>query len=360
MKLATCALMGGNREAVSQEMLRSASTITDFFVLMNTGESADKACEQACNEFPDAYVSIWSPQGQELCVSGRNQCLRDAQILGADWALLLDTDERLHWRAELNIRATLESTDADIVLVRDDKGNYRKTKFFRLPAKGQWQTEQTDPPGGGSHEYFKQDEGSIVKVLHGCWFTELERDEDEQAKRMAAIEANCRDQVRTNPKSARSWYYLGEALGYNGKPDEALFALFNCYGCSDWQSEQDWCLYLAANIRMNQGQFRAAIEYCRLGGLAQPSWPEFPWLAAVCAAKGGAFEQAVAFADEAEALGPEQRANECQRDFFVNRLAWFEGPAGVSRVAHANLGHVAAALAASERYDALKEQRSTL
>lgn len=357
----TAALMGGNREAVSQDMLRSAASFTDRFLLVNTGPSADKAVDKAVAEFGDkCHVHYWHPLEGICAAKGRNVCLQKAQELGATWVLNLDTDERFVMREGLPIREMLDKTIADCLLLWDSTGTYRKFKFFRTPIKGTFQVEPTTTGEPGVHEYFMAMPSAKLQILGGAHFVELPRPPEQAAERMRGIERVSRLQVAENPKSSRSWYYLGETLAYRGAYEEALFALFNCYSTSDWVDERDWCLYKAAWASMGQGRMASAVEYCRLGAKAQPSWPEFPWLAAVACAKCSSWKEAIAFAEEAEALGSVQRQCQQTRMFFVNQDAWWEGPANVLRIAHANLNNVAEAKEAHERYLKLVEERQKL
>lgn len=356
MKLLTSVLMGGDREDLSQDALRSAAQFTDRFLLIRTDHTADTAIAQALEEYPHAIVEQIDWDGR--CSTGRNEQARLARKYGADWLLTLDTDERLVVPAGYDLRERLAKTTVDVILVRDATGDYRKTKFFRMPARGEYKEEPTADCSPGTHEYYQPGPGEVVAVLGGCYFLEIPKSPEVQSVRMAGIEAACRKQIACNPSSARSWYYLGDALANQMKCDEALFAFVNCHSVSDWPDEKWWCLYRAAWVRMSQGMMASAVEYCRLGGIAQPTWPEFPWLAAVGCAKCSAWEQAIEFALEAEALGFEQRIREHSRNFFVNRTAWWEGPADVLRRCYANIGEVEKAKAAHARFLELEIERS--
>src|SRR5574343_401843 len=106
----TSALMGGDREAISQDMLRSASSFTDLFLLVHTGPSADKAIAQAISEFGDKCVVHYDHTQPFCCTRLRNVCLTKAQELGATWVLNLDTDERFVQRDGRDLRQLLAST----------------------------------------------------------------------------------------------------------------------------------------------------------------------------------------------------------------------------------------------------------
>jgi hypothetical protein len=352
-------MMGGNREHQSQGMLESAAPYTDQFLLLHTGPTAETAVNLALARWPNSMVRHWDPGDAGVdCAVGRNICLYDAQRAGADWVLNLDTDEVLHVPPTVNLRHVLETTDADVILIRDYGGNYRKTKFFRAPIKGTYQVEPTAGVDVGVHEYFQPLPGAVCKVLPGVFFWEHPKPREVEDRRMAEIERVSRLQVQANPAGSRSWYYLGEALAYRCAFDEALFAFFACFDVSDWQDEKWWCYYKAAWARMGQGRMASAIEYCRLGAIGQPTWPEFPWLAAVCAAKCEAWEQAVEFALEADALAEDQREHECGRTFFANRTAWWEGPSNTLRVCYAHLGEVELAKRYHDKFGQMVEERS--
>lgn len=358
MKLITSCMMGGNREAVSQGMLTSAANITDQFLLLHTGPSAETAVNLALARWPNSLVRYWDPGEAGVdCAVGRNICLLEAEKAGADWVLNLDTDEILVIPSTVDMRHVLETTQADVLLIRDYSGSYRKTKFFRTPIRGRYVVEPTADRSVGSHEYFMPAPGAVCSAVPGVFFFEHSKPKDVEDRRMAEIERSSRVQVEANPKGSRSWYYLGEALAYRQAYDEALFAFFMCFDVSDWPDEKWWSYYKAAWARMGQGRMASAIEYCRLGGIGQPTWPEFPWLAAVCAAKCGAWEQAVEFALEADDLAEDQRRDETNRTFFVNRTAWWEGPSDVLRRCYANIGDPEQARKYHEKFQAMVEER---
>src|SRR5207237_1142256 len=137
--------------------------------------------------------------------AARNHALGVAALAGADWALTVDTDERMHWHG-LDLREYLAGLpeDVEVVDVREARGHYPKERLFRLPRKGGW--------GERVHEAFVMGAGNRRVEAPAARFSELPKTAEAQAAKVARDVRILRGVVKKEPGNSRAWYYLGQSL----------------------------------------------------------------------------------------------------------------------------------------------------
>lgn len=301
-------LAGGNRESVIAEAIQSADQLVDSFLLIDTGESAQEAIAVARTILGDR-CAVRKFEGEFDCATARNFALDCAGDTGADWALILDTDERMRAEPDM-VRRMLSEVQTETVLVAYALNSYKKTRFVRLPHTGRWD--------GIVHEAYLTGPTTLAK---GMTFWELPKTVEEDRERTKWIAAKCREGLEANPDCARYHYYLGDALSQLGEHSKAAESFLAAHKLSDWAEEVEWSLYRAAASMASDGRDAEAVE---LLTSVKANAPELPWYAAYLANQLGDNDRAVALAQEAIELGKYRRESECVG--FSCKFAWYDGP----------------------------------
>lgn len=222
----------------------------------------------------------------------RNQMLSDAAKGGWDWAIMLDTDERINFHAPAEeVREALGLAVSDVLMVKHDSGAYEKERFFRLPPRGHFH--------GPTHECFISDEGSGRGSLPADLMTfseipktaehlhdKLERDRD-------LLEEYCED----HPDDPRWWYYLGDTYANLGRRSDAKEAFWECQLLKGWNEEAAWANFRIAEIEVAEKEYERALHSALMGMSFRADYPEFPWLIGWCCYQLGRHEQAIYWAE---------------------------------------------------------------
>lgn len=223
--------------------------------------------------------------------AARNFGLDAARHLGAKWALIVDSDERINFHGE-DLREKLESTTADALLVEADNGFYAKEKFIRLASAAHYYGPTHEVLLGGSRDHFR-----------GVSFTEL-------LKTDAALEAKHRrdipllkEFIEKNPSDPRWWYYLGFALEGLKERKDAAAAFVRCTTLRRTGEEAAWSAFRAAEQLFALGRTVEAVSIAVKGLGANPTSAECAWIAAEIALNLGENDRAIAWARIAEAVG---------------------------------------------------------
>ena len=134
--------------------------------------------------------------------AARNFALDAAHELGADWAVTLDTDERIELRGD-DLRATLAGMSEGVLFLFDEQRTYKKERCFRLPMPERY--------SGPTHEGFAAYKVGL-RAAESAVFRELAKSEDGARKKFERDVAILEPYVRKNPQDPRWHYYLGESL----------------------------------------------------------------------------------------------------------------------------------------------------
>jgi tetratricopeptide (TPR) repeat protein len=340
MKIVSTTFTSNRAKDIIGDALRSVVDWCDLCIVI--GFDAD-------GERPGAALDVAREVcGNKLCLptdvprwtndtaSFRNYSLAVAARLGADWAIMLDTDERIDLRG-LDVRQSLAESKTDVVLIRQDDERYAKEKFFRLPAKHKWVGEVHECyPSPGPRE-----------TLPEAVFTELPKTQEQLVRReqTGTLPVLLR-QTRCDPKNGRAWFYLGQTWRILGELGLAHAAYKTCAKVSGWDEERAMACFRIAEILCIQGLHKKAIKWCLKAMVIDPGFAEFPWLAGYAASVLGQHERAVRFAAMALGVGYVPKVQ------FRDRRGWREGPYDIMRFSYAALGQQRRATAAKANYEA--------
>lgn len=339
MKIVSTTLTGNNA-AVIGDAIRSVVGWVDLCLVIDTGVT-DRSLEIAREVAGEKYVERQLRWINDFGAA-RNFALDAAHELGGDWAVTVDTDERLEPRGE-DLRAEAAAAAEGVLMVTHESGAYAKERLFRLPAKVRF--------SGPTHESYAAYEVG-VRTLEKARFIEVPKTPEAYRAKFERDVDILRRHTKAHPKDPRWFYYLGDSLQNLRRHDEAVRAYRACAALRGWNEESAWACYRAAECLIAIDRHAEAVEQCAAGLALHAGIAELPWLAAFASWKAGRPDQAVFWARLAIPMGWFMgRGRDAKRISFRNMSALYEGPFDVLRFALKALGDEAGA-AEAERLHA--------
>jgi tetratricopeptide (TPR) repeat protein len=319
MKIASVTLTGSNENIIA-DAISSVVDMVDLCIVVDTG-STDQSMQIAKSIAGDKFIPASFPWINDFAAA-RNYCLKAATDAGADWALVLDTDERMVFNGE-DVRKALNETTAGAVIVNHVNNTYGKVRFIKLPSPVEYM--------GPTHEVYPGYKvGSVT--LNNMRFDELGKNSEQLKFKFERDVQILLKHTQENPKDARWFYYLGDSYKNLNKLPEAVEAYQKCWEINGWDEESAWCMYKAAECLISLNQLHKAIECCAKGLGRHPGIPELAWLAGWCNYRMGIFDKAIAWSKISLSLGyPEGIANSVHRIGFRHPPGQWEGPYDVLR-----------------------------
>lgn len=336
----------GSSEEIIGDALRSVVDWVDWVLVVDTGVG-DGTLRIASEIAGDKLVLREFPWRDDFAAA-RNFALHAAAELGADWAVTLDTDERIEV-GEIDLRAALAETDAAVLHIKHTAGTYGKERLFRLPARGAYV--------GPTHEAFITSGGGIA-TLAGVRFAELGKSAEQYRQKAERDLAILSRHTAEHPDDPRWFYYLGDSLSGLNRHDEAIAAFRVCASLNGWDEEGAWAMYRAAECLLKLDRPVEAIEACAAGMARHAGLAELPWLAAYASWQANRPAQAVYWARQSIALGHFAGVGtSVPRIGFRHPPALWEGPYDVLRFALRATGNDAAADEAERLFEAARRAR---
>ena len=315
--------LSNNKEDIIGDAIRSVVDWVDFCILVDTGIT-DKTIDVAREIAGDKLVVFKRNLGSKYDMgNARNIALQCAEEMHVDWAIMLDTDERILLDPRLQLRETLENIVEDCALLTAPhiRGTYSKERLFRIPLAGKYV--------GVHHEYFDtlQKRANITYVQ----FDELVKSDEEVLEKMTRAATELEAYVADHPEP-RWFYYLGDSYQALKQYERAIFAYTACTECKGWDEERAWACYRAAECLWYLRNVEAALLFCGRGLSIHPGVIEVAWLAGYICWQSGMFAEAVAWAYTATGMGYAFGHGEIYpRWGFKNTYALYEGPYEILR-----------------------------
>jgi tetratricopeptide (TPR) repeat protein len=338
-------LTGNSRELIG-DALRSVIDWVDWCLVIDTGVT-DDTIELARAVAGGKLVIRKFPWANDFA-KARNFALDAATEIGADWAMTLDTDERILLNS-VDVHAVLQMTEIDTVRVWKQGGDYAKERFFRLPAVGRWV--------GPTHEAFMQSVRGTVD-LEGASFTELPKSSEQLKQKLMRDVAILNRYSAEHPEDGRWFYYLGDSYDALGRKEEAISTFRRCSEIAAPDEEGAWAMYRAAQCLLELNRPDEAIAAIGAGMARHAGLGELPWLAGYAAWQAGRADQAAYWAFVAITLGKYSGVGDIvQRRGFCHEPGLWEGPFDILRFALRKLGDDAGADDAEHNYHEAKAAR---
>jgi hypothetical protein len=333
MKICSVTLAGPGTEAIIGDALRSVVNWVDHCLIVKTG---------AWREF-DAAIP-WEkalidalPWVNDFAIT-RNGALESAAHLRfpCDWALMLDTDERMICENPAALRDLLANVPDSVSAVScaDVAGNYSKERLFRLPLKGQFV--------GPTHEYWRPDDGCTIGHTKLLTFSELPNEGEARQAKLDRDRHTLEKLVRArgkNPDRARWCFYLGLTHHNLGNDANALLWWKQAVAAEGggWEEMRAWAAFRAAKQEGETAPHRA-IDTCLHGLRCYPQMPELHTVIAAAYLDLDEPSKALTWAHLALACG---QMPPVTRSGYVWRPAWHDIPLDIIRTAAEQMGLIA-------------------
>jgi hypothetical protein len=311
--------IAGSREREIVDAVLSVVNHVDVVLLLDTG-ATDNTVELARSVAGGKLVHVlhtWVDFS-----TARNASLEEARKLGADWIVVVDSDERIHF-GSVDLRGTLEGANpsTEMVLVESTDGYYPKEKIIRASAPVRYT--------GPTHEAII---GGARESLPGVTFSELSKSAEQleaKFKRDADLLTNY---LVDHGDDGRWWFYLGVSREGLGDREQAAKAYGKCVEIRRFGQEAGWAAYKQAEMLCMLGRLEDGLVAAARGMGAESTYAECAWMAALCAFRLGRADQAIAWARIAEAVG---RFRGCGQDraHFRHLPAHYELPFDILRYA---------------------------
>ena len=329
MKIVSTTLVGAGRSGEAVRALQSAAGLVDEFVVVDT----------APIDAPPIRLSV-GVRVERLPWPGRfdvarNFCLDLARDAGADWSVMLDSDEALEYRDAAEVRAFLAGLDPLVKIVCADAwdGTYQRERFFRggIPQRWRFRTHESIDPEPGEQTKIPR---SIIS-----WKESPKSGEMIRAKSLRDLEMIRADLI-DYPAEPRLLFYLGNTLGHLGHEhyEEAIAAYRKVAdvgvgeGCA-------WACFCAGRLYAELGRIASeagdtaeaqrcawkAIDCCSAGIHREPRIAELHWLAAVMHHGMGNHAVGQAYARQAKLHGYGTPSAEIRHGFMIPH-ALSDGP----------------------------------
>ncbi len=334
LKLYSVTLAGGGREKLIGDAIKSVLDVIDGAILVDTGPSAQAAIQVALEMVQAAgkpvFVTRFEPgwayeAGAKLwsIAEGRNFGLKAAAEVGADWAMIVDTDERIVLN-DIDVHAMLADSSFDSLSANSVLRTYCKTRFIRLPAKGAY--------AGRAHEAYSGASSANINVVT---FWELPKTEAEYKERARSCIEELTEAVINEPGNPRWWYYLADSYEIVGEMPSAIEAFRRCSEIKFWDEEQAWACYRAGWCCMRANRLQDAYDFAIKGIGIHPGISELAWLAGIACNKMARHMQAVCWARMCLATADQKYV---ARSGFRDPDRWGRGPWDILRWSLKGLG----------------------
>jgi len=309
--------VANSRENEIAGAIESVAPHVDTVVLVDTG-ATDRTVERAREAAAGKLVHVhhaWVDFS-----TARNASFDAARQVGADWIVVVDSDERLHFDG-VDLRATLAGTSVDVLLLDAADRSYTKEKIVRAGAAVSWVGPTHEALLGGSRD-----------SLRGAIFSELGKSYEQLQAKFRRDRDLLTEYIARHPDDPRWWFYLGTSHEGLGDKKQAASAFGQCAERRRFGLEAAWAAYKQADMLWQLEQFEEAIAAAARGLAADATYAECAWLAGVCAFRLGRREQAVAWARIAESVGRFVGCGQ-ERPWFRHLPAHWELPYDVLRFA---------------------------
>jgi hypothetical protein len=258
----------------------------------------------------------------------RNVGLDFAAACGADWAIQLDTDERMVLPPDLK-GILSEIHNVDVFSSLHVAGTYSKERLFRIPPRGHF--------AGRIHEEWR---GCNSSLMQDVLFDELPKSGEVLDKVLISIKDGLEKQMGEDPDNYRWPFQLALCYRSRDEPLTAIAWLQTALCKNALNTTKAWICYCIALCHMDTNDIYGAINWCTTGLGYHPGLAELPHLAGVCCMKLGKPQEALCWANMAISNGLFVGSS-----FARNRMghrepyALWEGPFEIQRDAQKAMGY---------------------
>lgn len=278
MKVVATILLGPGTADVVGDAIHSAAPYADEFALIWSGEHEDLEAATASVEHEEKRHLVRKFDWTGSYADARNEALAQAALMGADWAMTVDTDERFDLLGDPEkLRQVLEKTDATVVEAQCRDEGYWKERFIRVDTPGlEWR--------GRSCEVLERD-GKTARIADSK-FWELPKSPEALRARQERGVANMPDEIENDPENPR-WrrHYASclKGLGQHQASVGAARVAIDLFARRDSREPEGWTRYMMCESLCALEQYEEAATEAAIGlGRHAGMLPEFGSVLAYC------------------------------------------------------------------------------
>ena len=279
------------RHKIIGEALDSVKDQVDAFIFVDLGigPKTEQAILEHTSTKPCHHIEC--PKGLTTA-DWRNLGLSFAQELGFDWAIQLDTDERMIF-GDVDLRKELEEVNGvDTLAALHENGSYSKDRFFHLPTTHKFH--------GHVHEYW---DGEKVGLLAGVLFDEIPKTEEQIDKNIPKQLRKLRGQMRRDKLNHRWPFYLAVFHRALGNHRVAIGYLTKCLKLKATPEAKAWDCYIASRCAQEVGDSASIMEWVLKGLQHHPGFAELSFMGGVSCLNQARPQEALCWANMAIANG---------------------------------------------------------
>jgi tetratricopeptide (TPR) repeat protein len=324
-----------NTESKIAACLESVAPFVDECIVIDTGitDATLAKASQVCGfkltivKFP--WVNDFS--------KARNFALEEAARRGADWAVMIDSDQRIVWNGQPPREFLSKIAENDFVgsprplcfKMRYRDAHFTKEQIFQIPVSRAYE--------GETHEAYPCADGAEWPESHVWETPKTKEEEKEKFDRDLTLLS---ETVTRDPTNARAWYYLGQTQQILKMWSEARESYAHCREETLLGEEGAWSAYQSAMCAVEVKKWGEALDYCIEGMKFYPSMVELYWYAGWNCLQLGSPKEALRWARVAAGLNETALTRQMNepRLLFTYRFAHFEGPYNVMKWAYKSMG----------------------
>lgn len=350
MRICSVTVTSRTKEKIIGDAIKSVRDWVDGVWVLLIPQGEDDTMIKAW-EATDGFVQLETTDTkstESTMGEWRNEVLGHVSGAGYDWAVMLDTDERILPNG-VNIRKMLEKLPESVryVDVMSDTGKYQKTRFFRLPFTGNFRAQ--------AHEQLDAEDQTIL--AHTIRFHELPKsDEVLQARLVNDLKALYKQQEE-DPTNLRWPYYIAATLEAQGHFDVACERYRELAELEPDLGLRGWVLLRAANCCQNLRNPEGALADAICGIGYCPNMAELYWMAGAACYNTRRYRDAMAFAQCAILHGASSKGLNPPRTGNREPEGLWDGPFTLMSICHKALGDEKSAKAWEAQAKTIKIQR---
>ena len=290
MKIASITL-SSNRAHIIGDALKSVVSWVDACIIIDLGitdETLDTA-KAICGE--KLIVSKFTANATTGDM--RNFGLDEATRLGFDYAMTLDTDERILLNGE-KLEDILHPS-IDVIQFRSHDGTYPKPRIFTLPTKLRFVGDVHEGLSGNMRVY----------EAKNARFYELPKTPEQNDFKGRLMEKIVLEEIDANPTDGRKWYNLGDARLLYGNKTGAKEAFLE----SIKYFKNPWTCAILSAIYQEEEDYDGAINILLAGLSWDAAWSELAWMISAIKFNIGDYGQAICWSRMALGTGEIEGCN---------------------------------------------------
>lgn len=277
-KVVSVTVTSSTKAAIIEDCLRSVLPYVDECLVLHLPQGHDDTLALA-QAVAGARLQVRFPATDSGYVDylhagmarWRNDAIQFAADRGADWAIMLDTDERIHLPATYRIVLASVPADVQALDVQHADGTYAKPRLIRTnPLTASYVQD--------CHEDLR-DRGPL-RYLDGAHFTELPKSPEQMREKCERDRGMLAAQIQAEPDEWRWRYYLGDTLAWLGFAQEAVDAYADAIDRASDHQMIAWIRWRQGRQILKQGYPSCALTVAIEGLALAADMPELHYLAA--------------------------------------------------------------------------------